>query len=282
MKKSFLIILVLLTGWLVMAQSCFTFRTTDKKAIDSFKKAGIELKTTTISVAGEPLHFVQTGADSLPILIFIHGTPGSWTDFERYLKDSSLEQHYRMIALDRPGFGYSRFGNALNLADQSLLMGPLIESFKNGHPLWLVGHSLGAPVALQLALDFPGLADGLVLISGSIDPGAEKPERWRRVLEKTPLKLFLPGAFRPSNTELIYLKTDLNALRPRLSQLRLPICFIHGRADSWVPPVNVEYGMKQMIHSTSIDTLWLEGGHFIPWTAFPEVRTKLLELRSSK
>lgn len=278
MKKPFLLLLIVLVSWLIMAQSCFMFRTADAKAIAAFQKSGITLKTGTRYQNGAPLHYVQTGSDSLPTLIFIHGTPGSWNAFEIYLRDSLLRNRYRMISIDRPGFGYSNFGKAWNLADQSKLMGPLLAQFKNNQPLWLVGHSLGGPMVLQLDLDYPQLATGLVLISGSIDPDAEKPEHWRKILEKTPLKFFLPGAFRPSNTELIYLKTDLKILSPRLGEVKKPVLFIHGKSDSWVPPVNVEFGIKQLVQATRVDTLWLEGGHFIPWTAFTPIQQKLLAL----
>ena len=243
MKKSLLLILLVLGGWLILAQSCFTFRTADSKAINSFQKDGISLKTATIKQDGFPLHYVQTGNDSLPTLVFIHGTPGSWNAFDRFLKDSLLRTQYRMISIDRPGFGYSNFGEALNLSDQSRIIGPVLESLKNKEAFWLVGHSLGGPMILQLALDYPQLATGLVIISGSIDPAAEKPERWRYVLDKTPLKLFLPGAFRPSNTELIYLKKDLKLMEPVLSTINLPVFFIHGRSDGWVRPVYVEFGL---------------------------------------
>jgi pimeloyl-ACP methyl ester carboxylesterase len=278
MKKSLLLITLVLGGWLILAQSCFTFRTADAKAISKFQEDGILLKTVTVKQDGFPIHYVQTGNDSLPTLIFIHGTPGSWNAFEMYLRDSLLRAHYRMISIDRPGFGYSNFGKAMNLPEQSRLMGPVLESLKNKEACWLVGHSLGGPMILQLALDYPTLANGLVVISGSIDPAAEKPERWRYIMDKTPLKLFLPGAFRPSNTELIYLKKDLKIMEPALSAISLPVYFIHGRSDSWVPPVNVEFGLKKLINAPKLDTLWLNGGHFIPWTEFQPIRKKLLEL----
>ena len=171
--------MVVLVSWLVFAQGCMTFRTSDKKAKARFAEKGIVLKTTTIKRNGHNLHFVQTGADSLPTLLFIHGTPGSWTAFEPYLKDSVLLTRFRLISIDRPGFGDSDFGDAMHLHQQSEIMGPVIKSLKNGHPLWLIGHSMGGPMIVQLEADYPGLADGLVLIAGSIDPAAELPERWR-------------------------------------------------------------------------------------------------------
>lgn len=278
MKRTVPILILVLGLWLVLAQSCFTFRTPDKKVIASFREKGIELKTRYVKSGDYAIHYVQSGADTLPTLVFIHGTPGSWTAFEPYHADSLLLSRFRMISIDRPGFGYSNFGKAINQEQQSALMLPVIRSFKNGKPLWLVGHSLGGATVLQLELDSPGISDGLVIISGSIDPALEKPERWRYVVARTPLKLLLPGAFRPSNEELIYLKEDLKIMKPRLSEIRPPVFFIHGDTDKWVPPSNVDFGMKMLTGSAKLDTAWISGGHFIPWTAFESVRDYLLSV----
>lgn len=273
--------MVVLVSWLVFAQGCMTFRTSDKKAKASFAEKGIILKTTTVKRNGHTLHFVQTGADSLPTLLFIHGTPGSWTAFEPYLKDSILLTRFRLISIDRPGFGDSDFGDAMHLDQQSEIMGPVIKSLKNGHPLWLIGHSMGGPMILQLEADYPGLADGLVLIAGSIDPAAELPERWRPVLFKTPLNYLVPGAMRPSNKELWYLKDDLKILAMELPKITCPVFFIHGRSDNMVPPSNVPYGLS-ILTAAKKDTLWLRGNHFIPWTKYDTIRNYLMEKCNGK
>lgn len=278
MKKSLLVTGLVIASWLIVAQSCFTFRTADKKAKESFAAKGVSLQTNTVTKNGQIIHYAATGNVGQPTLVFIHGTPGSWTAFEQYLADSTLRSKFRMVSIDRPGFGYSRFGKAYPLQAQSQWIGAVIEDLKNDAPLWLVGHSLGGPLVLQLSIDYPEIATGLVVISGSIDPAAEKPEKWRNVLEKTPLKLFLPGAFRPSNTELIYLKQDLKEQESKLNLVKKPVYFIHGRKDSWVPPINVQYGLTHLSNAPSIDTLWLNGGHFIPWTSFDSIRQKLVSL----
>ncbi len=277
MKRYLLVLSLVIGSWLVFAQSCLTFRTADRKAIASFHEKGIPLKTVSKKQEGHTVHYAQTGADSLPTIYFVHGTPGSWTAFEPYLRDSLLRSRFRLISIDRPGFGYSEYGNAYPLAIQSKIMGPVLMNTRNGRPAVLVGHSLGGPMILQLALDYPSLADKLVIISGSIDPAAEKPEKWRPILFKTFLNYFVPGSMRQSNIELWYLKKDLADQASLLKNVHCPVLFIHGRQDTWVPPVNVEYGMKMLTGAARIDTLWLEGNHFIPWTRFREVRDELLK-----
>src|SRR4051812_3092391 len=109
--SSWLLLQVLL-GWLFITQSCMRYRISDANGQREFRKAELNLKTATLHTDNVPIHYVQTGNDTLPTLLFIHGSPGSWTAFKPYLKDTALLKRYRLVAIDRPGFGYSHFGRA--------------------------------------------------------------------------------------------------------------------------------------------------------------------------
>ena len=67
----------------------------------------------------------------MPTLLFVHGTPGSWDAFKAYLKNKELLQYYRIISIDRPGFGYSDFGNAMNLTEQTKIIAAWMDSIYN-------------------------------------------------------------------------------------------------------------------------------------------------------
>lgn len=277
--KSLMIFVIILIVWIIFAQSCMTFRKADNEMKKVFTQKGITLKTATEKTEGRNIHYAQTGEDSLPTLVFIHGTPGSWNAFANYMEDTELLKKYRMISIDRPGFGYSDFGKAENLQRQSELMSPLLHKFYNGKPIFLVGHSLGGPMIILLAADNPDFFAGLIMISGSVDPSIEKPEKWRPILFNTPLNLLVPGAFRPSNQELWYLKKDLVKLKAAYTKINCPVYFIHGDKDTWVPPENVAYAKKLLVHAKSIEELMLPGGtHFIPWTKYREIKQVLLKL----
>src|SRR5688572_16035262 len=232
--------LVLISIWLVFAQCSMKFRMSDGEAKEKFSQDNVTLITEFIIVDGFEMHYAKTGNDTLPTLFFVHGSPGGWSAFERYMHDKDLLSRYRMIAVDRPGFGYSQFGDAKNLEDQSKLIGPLVKSFKNGKPMYAVGHSYGGPVIVKLQVDNQGLFDGLLLLAGSVDPKEEKPEKWRYIMKIPPLKYFLPGAFRPSNTELVYLKEDLKELDKEWEKVTCPVWILHGDKDTYVPIANVD------------------------------------------
>lgn len=230
-------------------------------------------------VKGVKMHYVKTGADSLPTLFFIHGSPGSWDAFKDYLADSVLLAKFRMVAIDRPGFGYSDFGNAMNLADQSVVISLVMNTLYNGKPFYVIGHSLGGPLCVRLAIDNPGKISGLVLLSAAIDPALEKPEHWRKVFMNNPLQYLVPGAFRPSNYELWYLKADLTQLETDMKNADLPFAWmVHGDQDNMVPYANVAYA-KSHFNPQKLEVITINGAnHFIPWQHYNEIKAVLTRL----
>lgn len=262
-----------------MAQSCMKFRMSDEAASKKFAQSGVPLKIHRLNVNHRTLHYTKTGQDSLPTIVFVHGSPGSWDAFEAFMRDQLLLGKYRMISVDRPGFGYSNFGDAMHLQDQSMIINALFEKEQNGKPVYLVGHSLGGPLIVQMAVDKPGYFDALVILAGSIDPKQETPERWRPLLMNNPLKFLVPGAMRPSNDELWYLKKDLKILAPLMSQVRTRVFIVHGDKDILVPYANMAFGVKAFTNVKSLDTLTIPGAnHFIPWSHYKTVRSVLLKL----
>ncbi|TAD82966.1 MAG: alpha/beta hydrolase [Bacteroidetes bacterium] len=277
-NKRSLGLVLLLVIWVIWAQSCMFFRTSDRKAGADFTGKGIPLKVVYRTLGGYTMHYVQVGADSLPTLVFVHGSPGSWDAFKGYLQDADLRAKFRLIAVDRPGFGYSSFGAALNLEAQAALLKVLLQGWQNGAAMYLVGHSLGGPLVVELAAQKSAGISGLVLLAAALDPALEKPEKWRKLLMNNPLEYLVPGAMRPSNYELWYLKADLMALKPRMASLALPIWMLHGTNDQLVPYANVAFA-QQHIGGSWLKVTTLEGAnHFIPWSHYAQVKQTLLAL----
>lgn len=273
------LLLTLLIFWILLAPACMTFRKSDRKMKKQFEEKGFLLKTTTLNVEDRHIHYAQTGSDSLPTIFFIHGTPGSWDAFASYLRDTVLLSKYRLVSIDRPGFGYSDFGDAVNLKRQSELMRPVFTKLDNKKPAYLVGHSLGGPMILKLAVDHPGFFSGLVVLAGSVDPAQEKPERWRPWIFKTPFNLLIPGAMRPSNVELWYLKNDLKDLERELPSVNIPVHILHGDKDMLVPFANTDFMKKKLTGSPKVELIVFPGeNHFIPWTKFKPIRELLMQL----
>jgi pimeloyl-ACP methyl ester carboxylesterase len=271
----FILILLLLARFVI-----YKLRWSDRKAKRVFNNKNVPLKLYDSIIDGHHLHYAMTGDDQLPSLVFIHGSPGSWINFRKYMWDTELLRKFRIISIDRPGFGYSDFGKAMHLQEQCRLMLILLRQLKTAHPMFISGHSYGGPVVAKLGADDPGLFNTLLIVAGAIDPAQEKKESWRYLLEKKPAWWFVPGAFRPSNTELIYLKKDLHSLAADLDKITTNIVFVHGDKDIWVPVENTGYGKKMMVSAASVTINILPAaGHLVGRERMKDLKNILLGLR---
>ncbi len=272
-------LLIFITLWIIFAQSCMKFRISDTQAKTEFEQKGLYVSFLNVKAGNVTLHYAKTGVDSLPTLFFIHGSPGSWDAFKGYMMDSALLRHFRIISVDRPGFGYSNFGSAVHLEEQTQMISKIIEKENNNKLLHLIGHSIGGPVIVQLAQDNPSAVASLTILAGSISPKDEPREYWRYLFAYSPLKFFMPGAFRPSNDEIVYFKKDLYRIDKGYGVLDMPVTFIHGDMDKFVTMKNVEYGKGKLKHNPHVKVIIIPGaGHFIPWEHYWLIREHLLSL----
>lgn len=226
------------------------------------------------------MHYIQTGNPEKPTLFFVHGSPGSWDAYKRYLTDTLLLKKYRMIAIDRPGFGYSDFGNSENLPAQSEIIEKCVSQIDNHQPIVLIGHSMGGPVIVKMAAEKPNEFKHLVILAGAVSPKAEKPEIWRRIIMTKPLRYLIPGALRPCNDELWWLKGDLVVMEPSLRNITAAVVIIHGTKDPLVPYQNMAFMNKEFVNAVSIENISIENAnHFIPWEHYELIRDVLLKLK---
>lgn len=255
-------------------------RMSPKKTKSFFDNSATVFIDSTLKFDVYKIHYIQTGNEDNPTLFFIHGSPGSWDAYKEYLKDTVLLKKYRMIAIDRPGFGFSNFGDAENLSIQSERINNFIKKIDNNKSIVLVGHSMGGPVVVKLAADNPKKYNHLVILSGSIDPKAENPETWRYIFMKKPIRYLVPGALRPANDELWWLKDDLIYLKKDLKNIISNVTIIHGTKDRLVPYSNMAFMQKEFINAKKVDTISIKNAdHFIPWTHYEIVRNALLNLK---
>ncbi|MEI9908962.1 MAG: alpha/beta hydrolase [Bacteroidota bacterium] len=250
-----------------------------KKRNGFLKVKNVPLQIVDTLIDNRHIHYAMTGSDTLPSLVFIHGSPGSWFHYMKYMWDKDLRKKFRIISFDRPGFGYSDFGDAMHLQEQCKLILPVLQKLKTDQPMFLCGHSYGGPMVAKLAADAPGLFKIVMIASGALDPALEKKETWRHIMDKKPLFWFLPGSFQPSNTELLYLKEDLKPLAKDLDKITANVLFVHGDKDTWVSIENIAYGKKMMVNAASFTADTLRGAdHQVPWKRREKFKNILLGL----
>jgi len=136
---------------------------TRKLAIAAVKT--VRQRGTILPVVGGDIHFVDKGQGSKGTLVLIHGIAGQLQHFTYAMVDL-LKDDYRVIALDRPGCGYSTLteGDGASLGDQARMIDELLDQLGVDQAV-VVGHSLGGAVALRLALDCPGRVARLALLA---------------------------------------------------------------------------------------------------------------------
>lgn len=138
-----------------------------------------------VVVDGVRLHYTDGGEGS-PIVL-LHGNGVTLQDFEVSGVTALLAAGHRVIAFDRPGFGYSTRPRSTiwtPRAQARVLLAALDEMGIG--PAVIVGHSWGTMVALAMALEQPDAVAGLVLVSGFYYPTA-RPDVYPMALPAIPL-----------------------------------------------------------------------------------------------
>ena len=124
-----------------------------------------------VEVDGVRLHYVERGQGHP--LVLLHGIMTLIQDWGTSGVLDRAAERYRVVAFDRPGYGYStrtRDRVWTPAAQADLLHEALVRL--GAERAVVVGHSLGTVVALELALRHPSSVAGLALLSGYYFPTA--------------------------------------------------------------------------------------------------------------
>jgi pimeloyl-ACP methyl ester carboxylesterase len=160
-----------------------------------------------LEVDGVRLHYIEQGQGDP--LVLIHGNGTLIQDFTVNGLVDRLSERYRVIVIERPGYGYSDRPRGL--------WTPRAHATQLEHALHqlgveraiVLGHSWGTMVAVSLALQAPALVRSLVLLSGYYFPTARMDvvlsspnaipgigDALRHTISPPLARLMLPGGIR--------------------------------------------------------------------------------------
>lgn len=228
-----------------------------------------------VDVGGARVHIREAGPEDAPRVLLVHGANANLRELWGLFADD-LSRDFRVIAMDRPGLGYStRPRDGRKLATQAKIIAAVLR--ETGGRAIVVGHSFGAAVALRTALDAPDLVAGLVLIAPASHPYAGKPIWWVRLSASPVLGplfaglfipnlgpamaranigrnfapgappenyydscgvglAFRPSAFRASATDVRGLSAELGAQAPRYPEIFAPVIIVTAEKDKVLSP----------------------------------------------
>lgn len=274
------IILFMIAGIMIMSYSCISFRMSSEEIEKFFSSQNVSATQHSYRSGFREMHYVKAGDARNPLVLFLHGSPGSLSAFIHFLADSILLEKALLITTDRPGFGSSNFGNGEpSLEAQADYLKPILEEFKGNRPIVLVGHSLAGALIVRMAAQYPELVDGLVIVAGSVDPALEPNETWFRAPLATPfLSWLVPRSFRVSNDEIYQLKPELERMLPLWKEVRCPVIVIQGKEDELVPAENADFA-KRMLVNAPVELVMVDGmNHFVPWSHPHLIREAVLKM----
>jgi pimeloyl-ACP methyl ester carboxylesterase len=232
-------------------------------------------------IDGINIHYYDQGAGEA--VLFLHGWGSDFNSFAGFL--DSLTGHYRVCALDLPGFGQSGEPPAAwNVGEYADFALKFIQSL-GLEKVILIGHSFGGRVIIKLAgqetppLDFPKI---ILVDSAGIRPPKTLKGKIRQVLYKMVRNVIsinfvekhwpdLLERWRRKNASADYLaaspmmrqvlvKTVNEDLRQHLPLITAPTLLIWGENDTATPPDDARL-MEKLIPGAGLVML-KNAGHY--------------------
>ncbi len=98
-------------------------------------------------------------------LVFIHGSGGDHSAWSHQY--AGLHKQYNIVAIDLPGHGSSEGSGESDVGSYCLWVKILLDILQLKNVI-LVGHSLGAAISLQFAINYPQTIHGIVTVGGGM------------------------------------------------------------------------------------------------------------------
>jgi len=284
MKRSFVRKTFKILGWTLLVVIVaatyliysFTSPSSEAEIIEKFED---ETRQPVISYEFFKGHHVrvvgmQKEIDSLlPTLFFVHGSPGSSMDFQRYLKDATLNSLANIISYDRIGYGPERTGEVLpTLQEEVDLLHQLVEEL-DVTKVVLVGYSYGGTVVMASDLNYKKKIALAASVRGDLEPMF-----WAMNLYSWPItRPLIPKVFRGASIEKFRHVTELGQYEKKWGLSQSQVLSIHGKEDFIVPFENSIY-LQNLLGETKFSLIPLEeGNHSLIWTNFDLIRTELIK-----
>lgn len=226
------------------------------------------------SLEGQIAGFHIGDSSKTPLLV-VHGSPGSMSDWVPFMAQSGVLDSYRVIAIDRPGYGETTVQSGLNLAAQSAALRPVVDTYFKNNPGVVAGHSFGGALVLQLMSDYPKAFPKSLTVAGTVAPQDQEPRWYNYLMRYTPVAWIVNPLFVTSNKEMWTLADDLSRLYAEPKKLHGKLALVQGKRDILVDWPSAELAARHFSGEDSKVFLEEERNHFIIWTDYPLIMSAL-------
>ena len=279
-KWLFFLLIFLFIAVVVVAHQ-IKFYPTDKTLKKQFTDKGFVAPVMkTVETTYGPITLIDNERESnLPVVVFLHGSPGSSTDFRLYFQDSTL-QDFRILSLNRLGFAKKNYGKIdLDLTHQAISYIEAVEQIVGGSKIIWVGHSYGgAPAAVSASLANENTV-GLILAAAPIDPDLEKKFWFNKLAQFPPVYWILPTTLKMAQKEKMSHSRELQKVEYSFETIECPTYVLQGDQDFMSPMGNVDYAEQTFKLSRDLQTRRIEGqSHFFPFQGRENVTNAILDL----
>lgn len=281
MKKFRLIKVFLLLILTLSLGGCFLlnkYTYTDKEITEHYKNKIIQPTYKKINFLNRSIHYATISkADTLPLLLLIHGAPGAWYGYLNLMDDGILQSKFKIISVDRLGYGKSNYGKAeLSTQIQALAIKKIIEVENTSNKkTYLLGRSYGAPIAAWYAINYPQMVEKLLMVSPVIDPEHEKFYWFSNIGKWRITKLLLPKLLNVATEEKYAHQQEMKLLLPKWKRLFVKTYVIVGEKDNIADTTNFSFAKHKLINCSATFLKLKNTGHLVTREQ-PELIKKLL------
>ncbi len=286
-RKTFYFSMAIL-GFFVFAHQSLDMRLPDPVLKDRLEAnpLGYQPQVKYEKFKDRTIRYLQIGKENLPLIVFIHGAPASTAFWQNMLRDSLLLSKARLMAIDRPGYGFSGYGRPeVSVKEQARMIAEVLRKYRDKHSsIILHGSSYGGTVTARIAMDYPDLVDGILLQSASVKPGSEKTYWISYPTHHWSLRWLMPGSIRVANAEKLSHQSQLEKMRNGWQRIKAAAIVLHGANDDLIYPDNGAYAFHRMVNAQYRDIKLLPGRKHDLLPTRPELLKrsllKLLEVTS--
>lgn len=256
-----------LAGYIILlvaiCSSCLTFCKSDQALYREMKKKDMAYEIHYDSSCKLRWLWYKNENAMAPLLLFIHGAPGSSSTFIKYINDKRLRDSFSMLVVDRPGYGFSDYGNYQPIPMQYQAIQHILGLAEISGSVVTIGHSFGGTISGYIAIQNPEWLKATIMIAPAIDPNQEKYLWFGKLAKYKSTRWLSPRSLRVAADEKYSHEDELNTFLGDWNRIKKPVLHIHGDADGLVPYGNVTFSKNNIPNKWLKTKTFKNVGHLI-------------------